>query len=249
MALRPSPEAQTEPLGSGSATDHLFRLLIDHVQGHAMVLLDEDGRVSSWNAGAERVKGYRADEVIGHHFSMFYTPEDVAQGKPQRELEAAAATGAAADIGWRIRRDGSRFRAEVTLTALRSEDPSRNGFALMTRDLTEHRRVEALENERRRTNEFIAMLGHELRNPLAPIRNAVGILERKATTPEILWCKDVIARQVGHLARLVDDLLDVSRMSSGKVQLEKELVDLNTFVSAPSIRCARLRPNSATRSS
>jgi PAS domain S-box-containing protein len=217
-----------------------FRLLIEGVRDHAIILLDEQGKVMSWNAGAERVKGYRVDEVIGHHYSMFYPPEEIAQGKPQRELEIAGATGVAEDTGWRLKRDGTRFWAEATLTALRNNNESLRGFALMTRDLTESRRVQALENEGKRTNEFIAMLGHELRNPLAPIRNAVGILDRKATSPEIIWCKDVISRQVDHLARLVDDLLDVSRISSGKIQLEKELVDLNSFVSAAveSVRAA-----------
>jgi CheY-like chemotaxis protein/nitrogen-specific signal transduction histidine kinase len=120
----------------------------------------------------------------------------------------------------------------VSLTALRNDDGSLRGFAQTTRDLTESRRLQALESEGKRTYEFIAMLGHELRNPLAPIRNAVGILERKATSPEIIWCKDVISRQVVHLGRLVDELLDVSRISSGKIQLEKELVDLNALVSS-----------------
>jgi CheY-like chemotaxis protein len=100
--------------------------------------------------------------------------------------------------------------------------------------------MQRLENENRRTSEFIAMLGHELRNPLAPMRNAVGILEKTATSPEIVWCKDVLSRQLGHLTRLVDDLLDVSRISSDKIELEKELVDLNSFVGAAveSVRAA-----------
>jgi PAS domain S-box-containing protein len=209
-----------------------FRLLIESVKDHAIFMLDAEGNVTSWNAGAERVKGYRADEVLGHHFSMFYPPDDVAAGKPQRELEVAAASGLAEDYGWRVKRDGSRFWAGVVMTALRDSEGELIGFAKVTRDLSERRRVEALESAGRRTNEFIAMLGHELRNPLAPIRNAVGIMERKATSPELIWCKDVIARQVVHLARLVDDLLDVSRVSSGKLQLEKELVELNLFVSS-----------------
>jgi PAS domain S-box-containing protein len=208
------------------------RLLVENVKDHAIFLLDPAGNVMSWNAGAERVKGYRSDEVLGHHFSMFYPPDDVADGKPQRGLEVAKATGLAEDYGWRIKRDGTRFWAGVVITALRNPDGSLRGFAKVTRDLSDRRRVEWLESAGRRTNEFIAMLGHELRNPLAPIRNAVGIMERKATSPELIWCKEVIARQVGHLARLVDDLLDVSRVSSGKLQLEKELVELNAFVSA-----------------
>jgi signal transduction histidine kinase len=100
------------------------------------------------------------------------------------------------------------------------------------RDLTERRRMRELETEGQRINEFIAMLAHELRNPLAPIGNAVGILERVATTPQIEWCAQLIGRQAGHLARLVDDLLDVSRVTSGKIQLRKEPIVLNELVAA-----------------
>ena len=213
-------------------SEETLRLLLESTKDHAIFLLDCDGRVSSWNAGAARVLGGSADAVIGHPLSMFYTPEDVAEGKPQRDLDVASAAGSSDDTGWRTKRDGTRFWADVGITALYHDDGSPRGFAVVTRDLSERRRVEALESEGKRMNEFIAMLGHELRNPLAPIRNAVGIMEKKATSPEMLWCKDVISRQVGHLARFVDDLLDVSRITSGKIQLEKELIDMNAFVGA-----------------
>ena len=209
-----------------------FRLLIEGVKDHAIFLLDSQGSVVSWNAGAERVKGYRAEEVIGRHYSIFFVDEDIAAGKPERELEVATALGFSEDTGWRVRRDGSRFWADVTITALRDKDGTRHGFAQITRDLSERRRVQELETEGKRINEFIAMLAHELRNPLAPIRNAVEIMDRKAISPELAWCKDLIGRQVGHLARLVDDLLDVSRITSGKIQLDKVPLDLNAVVAA-----------------
>ena len=213
-------------------SEEALRLLLESTRDHAIFLLDRDGSVSSWNAAAARVLGCSADAVIGHPFSMFYTPEDVAEGKPQHDLDVASAAGSCDGTGWRTQRDGTRFWADVGITALHHDDGSPRGFAVVTRDLSERRRVEELENEGKRMNEFIAMLGHELRNPLTPIRNAVGIMDKKATSPEMLWCKDVIARQVGHLARFVDDLLDVSRITSGKIQLEKELIDMKAFVAA-----------------
>src|SRR6185295_12949327 len=100
-----------------------------------------DGRVASWNAGAQRIKGYAPEEIIGRHFSRFYPPEDVAAGKPDRELEIAAAQGRLEDEGWRVRKDGSRFWANVIITALRGPDGALRGFAKVTRDLTDQRRL------------------------------------------------------------------------------------------------------------
>jgi len=209
-----------------------FRLLVEGVKDHAIFLLDARGEVLSWNAGAERVEGWRAEDVLGRNFSILYPPEDVVAGRPQRELETATVLGFSEDTGWRIKANGSRYWADSSLTALRNKDGTMRGFAQITRDLSERRRVQELESEGRRINEFIAMLAHELRNPLAPIRNAVEIMERSTLPPDIAWCKELIGRQVGHLTRLVDDLLDVSRITVGKIQLEKEPVDLSGLVSA-----------------
>jgi PAS domain S-box-containing protein len=241
MASVPSRESSVAPIGSAAfGIEADFRQLFEAVKDHAICMLDEHGNVVSWNSGAEQLNGYRAHEVIGHQVSMFYTPEDVAGGVPARELRLAAEAGALETTGWRVKRDGTRFWSAATITALRGEDGSLRGYANVTRDLSESHRLQRLENESKRTSEFIAMLGHELRNPLAPMRNAVAILERTATSPETVWCKDVISRQLDHLSRLVDELLDVSRISSDKLQLEKELVDLNSFVSAAveSVRAA-----------
>src|SRR5690606_32744981 len=122
--------------------------------------------------------GYSADEALGQRWTLFCRPADLLAGRPQRALSLAASTGTANQTGWRVRRDGTRFWAEVTLTALRHTDGTLRGFVKITRDRSERRRLRRLETEGRRINEFIAMLGHELRNPLAPIRNAVGILEK-----------------------------------------------------------------------
>lgn len=211
--------------------EHL-RSLVEGVKGNAIFPLDPDGVVVAWNAGAERLTGYGAVDALGRDWSIFFTEEDCESGKPRTTLALAGATGVAESVGWRVRSDGSRFWAEVRLTQLRDRDGLLRGFVHIIRDLTERRRVQELENEGQRINEFIAMLAHELRNPLAPIGNAVGIMEKVATTPQLAWCAQLIGRQLGHLTRLVDDLLDASRITSGKIQLRIEPLVLNDVVAS-----------------
>jgi len=131
--------ARTEGEGSG-----LYRLLVDSVRDYAIFALDAAGYILSWNAGAERLKGYRPEDIIGRHFSTFYPPEDIAAGKPERELEDAIRDGRVEDEGWRVRKDGSRFWANVIITALWDEERNLVGFAKVTRDLTERRRAEEI---------------------------------------------------------------------------------------------------------
>ena len=119
-----------------------FGLLVDALKDYAIIMLGPDGRVAGWNPGAERIKGYRAEEIIGQHFSRFYLDEDIECGKPERELTIAATQGRLEDQGWRVRKDGSRFWASVIIIALRDAAGGLRGFAKITRDLTEHRRVE-----------------------------------------------------------------------------------------------------------
>src|SRR4051812_33721812 len=126
-----------------------FRLLVDCVSDYAIFMLDPEGRIASWNKGAQRLKGYSASEIIGQHFSRFYGPEDLAAEKPRHELEIATAEGRVEDEGWRIRKDGTRFWALVVITAMRDSSGKLIGFAKVTRDLTERRAAE----ERLRLNE------------------------------------------------------------------------------------------------
>lgn len=127
-----------------------FRLFVEGVVDYAIFMLDPEGHVVSWNAGAERIKGYRADEILGRHFSAFYPPEDIATDKPGRELESATAEGRLEDEGWRLRKDGTRFWANVVITALFDESGVLWGFGKVTRDMTERRRAEQALLERRR---------------------------------------------------------------------------------------------------
>jgi len=128
-----------------------LRLFVDSVQDYALLTLDRDGKIASWNAGAERIKGYRADEILGKHFSIFYPEEDLAKGKPAMELEVAEREGRFEDEGWRVRKDGSRFWASVIISAIRNERGELQGFGKVTRDFTERREAErklATLNER-----------------------------------------------------------------------------------------------------
>ncbi len=123
-------------------SDQRFRLLVDNVRDYAIFMLDPEGRVASWNEGAERLKGYRAEEIIGQHFSRFYPQEDIEKGKPEHELRVAATDGRHEDEGWRVRKDGSRFWANVMITALRDAEGRLVGFSKITRDFTERRKAE-----------------------------------------------------------------------------------------------------------
>ena len=174
-----------------------FRLLVESVKDYAIFILDSTGHVSTWNAGAQRIKGYKSEEIIGKHFSIFYPSETLVDRKCERELELAAQDGRFEEEGWRVRKDGTRFWANVTITALRNTDDTLLGFAKVTRDLTQRREAEATERalaeqravlaEKVRIQEFqerfLAILGHDLRNPLASIDMGMGILRQHASDP------------------------------------------------------------------
>ncbi|MEV4112765.1 PAS domain S-box protein [Nonomuraea sp. NPDC049695] len=123
-------------------------MLVQSIRDYAIFMLDPRGRIVSWNSGAQRIKGYTAEEIIGTHFSVFYPPEDVAAGKPPMELEAAAADGRWEEEGWRVRKDGTRFWASVVITALFDERGDLRGFGKVTRDLTERRSMARALDER-----------------------------------------------------------------------------------------------------
>jgi PAS domain S-box-containing protein len=148
--------------GGGPQGAEIFGLLVNAMKDYAIFMLAPDGRVASWNQGAERIKGYRAEEIIGQHFSCFYTDEDNERGKPKQELAIAAAEGRHEDQGWRVRKDGSRFWANVIIIALRDVAGRLRGFAKITRDLTEHRRAEEklyLEEELQTAYNFDEIIG------------------------------------------------------------------------------------------
>jgi PAS domain S-box-containing protein len=229
-ATRAMAGEPVEPRSDANGAN-LFRLLVENVRDYAIFMLDPEGRVSTWNAGAENIKGYRKEEILGKHFSVFYSPDAIARRFPQYELDMAREHGRFEDEGWRLRKDGSKFWANVVITAVRDERGTLRGFAKVTRDLTARRQVEELQRSERLMNEFLAMLAHELRNPLAPIQTSLDLIELRPDDRETTkWAHDVIARQTRQLARLVDDLLDVSRITQGKITLRPQTVDLRTIV-------------------
>jgi PAS domain S-box-containing protein len=202
-------------------SEERFRLLLEGVEDYAIIMLDPEGRVSSWNSGAQRIMGYLASEILGHSFERFFTTEDRTEGDPGEELKRALLNRRSDSQGWRLRKDGTRFWADIVVTSLYDSEGRLYGFAKVVRDLSERKRMESLEEQGRHLTEFLAMLAHELRNPLAPIRNALGIMSvSKESAPQISWARDVIERQTAQLTRLVDDLLDVSRITRGKLRLQ-----------------------------
>ena len=220
-------------------SEERFRLLVEGVQDYAIYMLTPDGTVTSWNGGARRIKGYEAHEIVGKHFSRFYRAEDIDAGKPWGELAMAREHGRAEDEGWRVRKDGTRFWARVVVSALRDADGQLHGYAKVTQDLTQQRQSAALEVAARQVHDFIAVLAHELRNPLAPIRNAAHLLA--VSTPgaeEFEVARLAIDRQSAQLMRIVDDLLDIGRITRGALSIHPERVDLRDIV-ARAIEAAR----------
>ena len=212
-------------------SEERFRLLIESVRDYAIFMLDTQGRVASWNAGAERINRYRADEIIGEHFRVFYNEEARRRGWPEEELRRARDEGRYEEEGIRLRKDGSTFWANVVITPVWDAAGELRGYAKVTRDLTDRKRVETLETTERQTQEFLAVLAHELRNPLAPISNALNLLVRKSTAdPAEIWVRDVLQRQTAQLSRLVDDLLDISRITRAALVLDRKPTDLRTIV-------------------
>ena len=220
-------------------TAEQFHILVDSVEEYAIYMLDPNGNVVTWNTGAQKIKGYTAEEIIGKNFACFYTAEDVAAGKPERNLREAARRGHTRDQGPRVRKDGSTFEAEVIITALRDGKGNIRGYSKVTRDITDQIRSREFEAEKiaaqkagKAKDDFLAALSHELRTPLTPALAAATYLEDNAEKIPQEFVEDVqlIKRNVKLQARLIDDLLDLTRITRAKLRLDLESCDAHAII-------------------
>lgn len=244
-------------------SEERFRLLVEGVKDYAIFMLDPSGHVATWNAGARRAKGYEAADIVGKHFSVFYPPEDA--HKPDYELEQTMLHGRFEDFGWRMRKDGTRFWANVIITAIKDKQDRLVGFTKVTRDLTLQRRAEeelrvaheGLEHRvRERTEElaraktqaeeavrardhFLSVASHELKTPLTTLLLQTQMRKRrlqKENAAEFFTLeklRELVAddeRQIDRLSHLVDDMLDISRLTTGKFTLTRQEADLRAIV-------------------
>jgi PAS domain S-box-containing protein len=226
-------------------SEERFHLLVDAVRDYAIFILDPQGYITSWNAGAQRIKGYTEREIVGQHFSRFYTPEDQERGLPASILRTAAEEGRFQTEGWRVRKDGTRFWADVTITAIRDDAGALLGFAKITRDLTERRQAEAERRQRlaaeeaaRMRTEFLSVAAHELKTPLTSLRAVAELTLRRyqrdgeVSAERVMHALSTINTQVGKLTRLVEHLLDVSRLEAGHLALERRETDLGELTTS-----------------
>jgi PAS domain S-box-containing protein len=209
--------------------------MIASVRDYAIYMLDPQGHVVSWNSGAEKIKGYREGENIATQISCFFTAEDITARKPARELEIAAADGRFEDETWRVRKDGSRFWANVILSAVRDTSGRLVGFAKVTRDLTERRkreqerlRLAQAQEAVRLRDEFLSIASHELKSPLTALQLQLqAILDRRLSIEEKLARKiEKAAHASDRLGNLVESLFDVSRITTGAIELDYQSFDL-----------------------
>ncbi|QDU87263.1 Autoinducer 2 sensor kinase/phosphatase LuxQ [Pirellulimonas nuda] len=221
--------------------DRQMRQFLEQVKDYAIFSMDVDCRATSWNQGVQQVLGFEEKEFLGEDIrQLIFPPEAIAEGSHEAEFRTARESGDASDDRWMLRKGGERIWASGITTAIRDEDDQLIGYSKVMRDLTQRKLAQdelaelaaKLSEMDRRKNEFLATLAHELRNPLAPIKNAVQLMGLSQLDTETEELRETMARQVEQLVRLIDDLLDVSRISRGKIALRKEVVDLRSIVDA-----------------
>lgn len=254
----PPPDGGVVDEGSGGilSSEGRLSLFVDAVRDYAIFMLDPSGIIMSWNTGAQRLKGYSADEIVGKHFRTFYTLDAITSHHPEHELEIAAAEGRYEEEGWRVRKDGSQFYASVVITAVRSPSGELIGFGKVTRDATERRaadealrkskfeletRVRERTHQLERTNEkleaayeeaqhairmreeILAVVSHDLRNPLAAIHMAAALLLlRLGGDPRSRKQVETIHRSASRMEHLLADLLDMASIQAGRLSLERQ---------------------------
>ena len=234
-----------------SSSEERFRLLVSAVVEYAIFMLDPNGNIISWNEGAQRIKGYAADEIIGKHFSVFYTPEDRARKTPTRALNRAERHGQFVGEGWRVRKDGTRFWASVVITALRDQSGDLRGFAKVTRDITDkHEEEERLREHARQISEleqaktqFLDLAAHELRSPLTLIRGYNSMLrDGKLSVERVPQVAELLETRLEQMDLLVSQMLDMARLDNDRLELKMEIVDLFDVASEQIRKLRQLAP-------
>lgn len=234
-------------------SEERFRSLVQQVTDYGIFMMDEKGRIISWNEGARRIKGYSAEEIIGKYFSIFYTEEDILIGKPAHELKVAIATGKYEEEGWRLRKDGSLFWANIIITAVYNKEGIHIGFSKVTRDLTERKKSEralrdSYENYRmlteklKKTNaelsyanqeleQFTSIVSHDLQEPIRTIKSFLQLIDMKLDAGQYEGLKTYTAKSINaanHMRELIQNLLHYSQLS--KDELVQEEIDVNELV-------------------
>jgi len=225
-----------------------YKMLVDAIEDYAIFLLDQEGYVISWNLGAEKLKGYKPKDIIGHHFSDFYTEEDKRNNKPSIELEYSKAHGRIEDEGWRVRKDGTQFWANVIITALFDKKGTHKGFAKITRDLTERKKYEdklynsniklaASFKELQKLNvikdEFVSLASHQLRTPATGVKQYLSLLIDGFMGPLTERQMDALLKAFKSNDRqieIVNDLLEVAQLDAGKIELNKTSTDVVSLI-------------------
>jgi PAS domain S-box-containing protein len=227
-------------------SEEMFRLLVTAVKDYAIYMLDVDGRVASWNAGAQNIKGYSADEILGRHYRVFYPAEERETRHPEHNLQMALKHGAYAEEGWRVRRDGSRFWASVVITAVYDDAGRHRGFAKVTRDQTQQR---GHEEQRRKAVEsqahLLAITAHELRTPTAVIEGSVSMLRQRGDDldpTERTRLLDAVTSSTQRLQRLVADLSTASDVHADALALRPERISLQSTLVAALERARAVHP-------
>jgi osomolarity two-component system sensor histidine kinase TcsA len=218
------------------ASAETFRTLVSTLRDYAMFMLDTNGCITTWNTGAMLLKQYKQEEIIGKHFSTFYSEEDRKSRKPEKELEVALREGKVEDEGWRVKKDGSRFWANVIISPV-YRNGVLTGFSKVTRDLTERkageaRLIAAYEEASRLKSDFLANMSHEIRTPMHGMLSALSLLIDTGLTDEQKELTDIIDESGAILLQVINDILDYSKLSSGSFSINKEVMNIPEIVAA-----------------
>ena len=217
-------------------TNETYRILVDTVNDYAIFMLDTKGNVRTWNAGAALLKGYRPEEIIGRHFSTFYSQDDIIAEKPKKELEVCLREGKVEDESWRYRKDGSRFWANVVITCV-YRNGIHIGFSKVTRDLTERKTAEsrlisAYEESAKLKSAFLANMSHEIRTPMHGMLSALTLLMDSSLTPEQRELGSIIEESGSVLLQVINDILDYSKLASGNFSINYNVISITNIVTS-----------------